>query len=65
MPLVPRFGISPSRFGANFALAKPQFDNYWLAFRRSSFLDDKQSVRAKTCSRQSRANFRELNLAIA
>jgi hypothetical protein len=39
-------------------VGRPQIHNHWSAFRRSSFLDDKQLIHAMPSSRQVKLYFR-------
>src|ERR1035437_3611512 len=48
--------ISHMPVSGQLGVSKPHIHNHWLAFRRSSFLDDKLPVHAKDCFRQLNAN---------
>ena len=50
--------ISSKRVSRQLRVGRPQIHNHWSAFRRSSFLDDKQLIHAMPCSRQLKLYFR-------
>jgi hypothetical protein len=50
--------ISHMMVSGQLRVGRPQIHNHWSAFRRSSFLDDKQAIHAMPCYCQPRANSR-------